>query len=203
MNEYFRLFPTCVMKTNLGRNFTNDEIGYFESFENYRENISNLTSDKTDVLSDKSMHEIGDFILENVASFAQETIKPKERIDLYLTQSWLNKTPKNMSHHSHWHQNSLFSGVFYVSAIEEHDRIYFTNPVPQPMIYIEPEEYTLDNSRTWFIPVKTGDLLVFPSFLTHHVATNNHDHERISLAFNAFAKGIFGSERQLNQLVLK
>ena len=58
------------------------------------------------------------------------------------------------------------------------------------------------NSQTWFFPVETGDLIMFPSSTTHQVETKQGNNTRISLAFNTFYKGSVGSNFQLTELIL-
>jgi hypothetical protein len=43
---------------------------------------------------------------------------------------------------------------------------------------------------TWFFPVETGNLFMFPSSTTHQVETKQGNNTRISLAFNTFYKGM-------------
>jgi len=60
----------------------------------------------------------------------------------------------------------------------------------------------LYNSESWWFEVGTGDLLLFPSSLTHMVETVQED-ERISLSFNTFPVGYVGDESSLTALHLK
>ena len=54
------------------------------------------------------------------------------------------------------------------------------------------------NLKIWYlINIKfhpRKQILLFPSYLKHRVLKNNSDHERISLSFNVFVKGIIGSK---------
>ena len=58
------------------------------------------------------------------------------------------------------------------------------------------------NSGSWFFPVETGDLFMFPSSTTHQVETKKGNNTRISLAFNTFYKGSVGSNDALTELIL-
>jgi predicted 2-oxoglutarate/Fe(II)-dependent dioxygenase YbiX len=57
-------------------------------------------------------------------------------------------------------------------------------------------------SQTWWFPLETGQLVMFPSSTTHQVDTKKGTNTRISLAFNTFYKGIVGSNGQLTELIL-
>ena len=50
--------------------------------------------------------------------------------------------------------------------------------------------------------MKTGDVILFPSSLTHMVETKQGDNTRISLAFNVFIKGTVGNNKNLTELII-
>ena len=70
------------------------------------------------------------------------------------------------------------------------------------MIKPEIKEYNLYNSETWWFPVKTLDVVLFPSSLTHRVEVKQGTNTRISLAFNTFIKGTVGNNKKLTELRL-
>ena len=53
------------------------------------------------------------------------------------------------------------------------------------------------------IPLKKGDLILFPSNLSHSVPANQSDEERISLSFNTWCTGSLGDIRSLTYLPLE
>ena len=63
-------------------------------------------------------------------------------------------------------------------------------------------EYNHFNSAKYMLPLKMGELILFPSNLQHSVPINNSDEERISLSFNTWAKGNLGNEKHLTYLPL-
>jgi hypothetical protein len=69
---------------------------------------------------------------------------------------------------------------------------------------IKPEikDWNLWNSESWWFPVKTGDIIMFPSSLTHMVENKEGTNTRISLAFNVFIKGTIGNNKNLTELIL-
>ena len=52
------------------------------------------------------------------------------------------------------------------------------------------------------LPMKRGELILFPSNLTHSVPVNNTEEERISLSFNSWPKGNMGDIKSLTYLPL-
>ena len=67
---------------------------------------------------------------------------------------------------------------------------------------IDDKEYNIWNSSSWWFPVETGQLVMFPSSTTHQVDTKKGNNTRISLAFNTFYKGVIGSNYGLTELIL-
>ena len=128
-------------------------------------------------------------------------MSPQDNVKLEITQSWINYTKTGQYHHKHAHPNSVISGVFYIQASKEIDKLFFYNESYQ-QIKIVPKEFHVYNSESWWLPVETGQLLLFPSSLTHMVATTSGEDDRISMSFNTFYKGKLGDEVALTGLTL-
>jgi hypothetical protein len=95
------------------------------------------------------------------------------------------------------------SGVLYFDSDKEKDKILFSNTGYKQIVpTVDDTKFNLWNSQTWFFPVETGDLFMFPSSTTHQVETKQGDNTRISLAFNTFYKGTVGSNKNLTELIL-
>jgi len=172
--------------------------------EGMHKNQGNSTSDNYFIFNTK-LNFLKRFCEEQLKIYVKQVIDPKEEVDIYITQSWLNITKPGESHHDHSHANSIASGVFYIST-EESDNIKFTDPNRsiKGILKFEPEEYNHWNSDTWFFPVTNNELLIFPSWLVHQVDPNKKaTTDRISLSFNTFTKGIFGDPKNLTELILR
>ncbi len=105
----------------------------------------------------------------------------------YDWHTWININKTGDMNISHAHGISLFSGVFYVKAEEKCGNIIFKNPMILQQFAIgerKIEKYNSFNSITWHIPPKSGDLIIFPSWLEHYVEPNLSNEDRISIAFN-------------------
>ena len=120
---------------------------------------------------------------------------------MVITQSWLNKNKKGESHHEHQHPNSMVSGVWYPQIHESLPPIQFRHK-GQRDISLQTEKYNTFNSATFMLPMKKGELILFPSNLTHSVPPNQSDEERISLSFNTWPKGNLGDVKSLTYLPL-
>ena len=57
------------------------------------------------------------------------------------------------------------------------------------------------SSESWWFEVGAGDLMIFPSHLTHMVESVQQ--ERVSLSFNTFPVGYVGEEESLTALHLE
>lgn len=194
------LFPTAVGRTTLDRSLSESELKFINELE-VRPNKGNTTSKNSYVLKEKPLEKLAEFCLESANKYFQEVYKPKEDLNLYITQSWVNYTERGGFHHKHSHQNSFISGVFYVNASVESDKVYFYNE-SYKQIKVQPTEWNVWNSESWWLEVGTGTLYLFPSSLTHDVPGVENDGRRISLSFNTFIKGAIGSYEHLAELVI-
>jgi uncharacterized protein (TIGR02466 family) len=197
-----RIFPTCYIKSNLNRDFTREEKDYFGSIEDYLKNTGNMISKDKAVLNDDKIAELKKFCMAGINFYVDKIIRPSNKMDFYMTQSWFNFTKPGDFHHAHTHANSILSGVFYTKATEGEDTIVFTSPILNNILNMESTDFVYENARTWIVPVKTGDLIIFPSTLEHRVEMTKGTDVRISIAFNTFAKGIFGNPDNATELVL-
>lgn len=198
----FTLFPTAVGKFTLDREFTKQELKFVEEAER-RPNMGNQTSVNNYVLKEKPMKKLGDFLLESANKYFSEVYRPKDNVKLYITQSWLNYTERGGYHHKHAHPNSYISGVFYVNADPTKDKIFFYGREEYKQIKLEPTDYNLYNSESWWLEAGAGVLYLFPSSLTHMVPTIDHEETRISLSFNTFLKGTIGENSNLTELLIE
>lgn len=193
------IFPTPVYITSLDRKFSKTEMKAIDKIaKSIHQNESNYISDDSYILEKpvfkKLKKELSAHLLEYNKIVTQwQNVKP------YITQSWLNFTRNDEYHHEHEHPNSMISGVLYVNANPEKDMIRFFNN-SYKRIKPEIKNWNLFNSESWWYPVTSGDLLLFPSELTHKVDVKKGDNIRISLAFNSFVKGVLGDKRKISEL---
>ena len=167
-------------------------------------NVGNFTSNNSYIFNGK-LKEIKQFCEEQLNRYVKEIINPREELDFYITQSWLNITKPNEHHHEHSHANSIVSGVFYIST-EEDDKITFLDPSAKVKgrIEFEQESFNPFNSPGCFFPSITNELVLFPSWLDHKVDINKKaTKDRISISFNTFVRGNLGGRKSLTELILR
>ena len=197
------LFPTPIYMTNMDRPFTKQELQFVDNQKNNCiNNEGNISTKDKYILNRKEFKNVKKFLDTACKDYLEKIISPKNNIELYVTQSWLNYTEENQYHHTHAHPNSVVSGVLYFDCDKENDKIKFTNPVNYQQIKPEIKDFNIWNSDTWWFALETGQLVMFPSSTTHQVDTKKGTNTRISLAFNTFYKGTIGSNSNLTELIL-
>jgi uncharacterized protein (TIGR02466 family) len=197
------IFPTPIYMSKLNRKLTPLELKFIDkNKKTFTKNDGNITSNNNYILNEKPFLNIKKELDLIVKDYFEKVISSTDAVTPYITQSWLNYTETNQYHHKHKHPNSLVSGVFYINCHKELDKIKFFRDDDYKMIKPETKDWNLWNSETWWFPVKTGDIIMFPSSLTHMVETKEGNNTRISLAFNVFIKGTIGSNKNLTELVL-
>ena len=194
------LFSIPVVVTNIGRDFTETELQLLLSdiliwkdeggMSNHQSKDRYLFDSRVDILKD-----IRKFCESRLKTYLEEI----EGVDtnlagLRITQSWLNKNKPGERHHVHQHPNSYLSAVLYITCLPN-DFINFDNRNKELYNNIEfpIKKITQWNSSGMKVNVTEGDLIIFPSWIPHHVDANEtKNRERISLSFNTFPIGEMG-----------
>lgn len=165
-----------------------------EWLRNARNNIS-----KDDFFFDS---ELFDWFDECIFKVKEKVGLPKN-LDLPITSCWLNKATKLQAHHLHAHQNSVISGVFYLTThlsgetyfeIPNHWLTYNSgfNYVNKPLV----------NFPFKILPTKST-LILFPATLNHSVLGLTKNEVRYTLSFNTFYSGEVDDGNNRTRLVLK
>ena len=199
------LFPIPIYTTKINRGFTKQELQFVnEQKKHCSKNDGNINTKDNYILNRKEFKNVKKFLDNHCKEYLNTVICPKNNLELYITQSWLNYTETNQYHHQHAHPNSVVSGVLYFDSDVKNDKILFTHPMPYQQIAPETDntKFNLWNSKTWFFPVETGNLFMFPSSTVHQVETKQGTNTRISLAFNTFYKGKLGESVSATELIL-
>lgn len=195
------LFSTPIYHVeDSGHTFTPDEIRCIKNL-NLKSNLgsSNQLSNKTYVLNDGRLKSVKETCQYHLDTFTKGILKIKQ--DFYITNSWITKTNKGSYHQIHSHQNCIFSGVIYVNASPDMGNLYFYGKpgfLADFNFEYEYEDYNIYNCSSWYIPVKTGTIIIFPSGVKHGTSENSVDETRYVIGFNAFVKGEFGNHKDAN-----
>ena len=198
--ETMNLFATPVIRSSLERSFTADEFAFFQQqLQQPIKAIANYSSQNKQVLAEAAMASINARIQQGRDHYLQTIFATSNRVSLKVTQSWLTLTRKGESHHSHVHPNSVVSGVLYINVGQQDGINFYRN---QDSIWYEllRQQETYHNAYRYFIPVSVGDIVLFPSDLSHGVRELAEDVQRVSLSFNTFFEGELGREEFANSL---
>jgi uncharacterized protein (TIGR02466 family) len=196
------LFPTPIYITGLSREYTKEEIKFVNKCKmDVHKNEGNIITNDTHLLDKPPFKKLKKELLEHLKEY-YKVICSYKSVEPYITQSWVNYTEPNQYHHMHEHPNSMVSGVLYIDADPQNDSIKFFNNYYK-RIKPEIENWNVFNSESWTYPVRTKDLILFPSSLTHRVDVKKGDNVRISLAFNSFIKGKIGDTQKVSELFIK
>lgn len=192
------IFPTPVAKFSLDREFTDREMEFVLKQKQHN-NEGNTTSDDSYVFNNIELKGLSDFCETSIAEYLKQIYAPTKDVKLRITQSWLNYTKPGQWHHKHAHPNSFVSGVLYIKANRETDKIYFYKD-GYKQISLPTENWNLYNSESWWFESVAKELILFPSSLTHMVQPVQGEDTRISLSFNTFPIGYVGDEQSLTGL---
>jgi uncharacterized protein (TIGR02466 family) len=198
-SENIALFPIPVVRYNIGREYSAKELNFIKNLET-RSNQNNKTSSDSYVLEKEELNSLKEFCQSAVYDFLKNIYSAQDSAGIRITQSWINYTNVEESHHKHHHPNSIVSGVLYIDTVKD-DNITFYKPGLETYKFIR-KEFNIFNSSAWWIPAETGSLLLFPSELEHAVEKKKHQGRRISLSFNTFFTGTIGDELELIELKL-
>ena len=109
------IFPTPVYIAKRDSDLIPREKKEIEKIiqEGMQKNTGNSSSINSYIFNE-NLKELKQFCEQQIKIYVEQTINPKEKLDFYITQSWLNITKPGEFHHDHSHPNSIISGVFYI-----------------------------------------------------------------------------------------
>lgn len=202
---YVDIFPSAVQISTIERDFTEEERNLVEEeYKTGMHNIGNIMGSDQYILNRPEFANIKNTIQTKLTEYLHEVFCPKNDLEIYITQSWLSWLNPGQHFHEHQHQNSLVSGCLYFNADRNQDAFLLHKKEFQ-QIYIPSmvEKTNKWNSQMATIPVHTGDIVLFPSKITHSVAPTRGNHIRTTLAFNSFIRGSIREGLHLLDLDLK
>ena len=181
---------------------------YFDRIEFDTKQVNN-TLNKTEFLGNMSLDEI---VLDNDFKFLFDPIDEiasKVMSELGFTKhiifsSWISKTVIGVRHGlDHQHNNSFYSGILYLT--DRASPIMFRHPLPWRWTSgLDDTNDGMIKSNQFFLSPKKGDIVLFPSFVSHLIMPHKDPIDRCSLAFNIVPCGRYGArDSTLNVSILK
>jgi uncharacterized protein (TIGR02466 family) len=187
---YQFLWPVPVGLTHFHRELTKDEYDFIDSAE-LDQMQSNGISKNVHILDTPELSNLKADLNVYLQQYWNEIFDCEQ--SLSMTNTWIARSQPGENHHTHEHPNSVVSGVLYVKATDGAGafKMIHDGPIYDKIdLNYNLRNYNVFNSRSWSFKVKTGDILLFPSSITHGVTVNTD--ERIILGFNSFPSGDFG-----------
>jgi hypothetical protein len=154
-------------------------------------NVVVKTSKNKKILHNIELQRIKNLIDQYANDYVDKVLAVNDKF--YLTHSWLVISEKNEPHHEHYHQSSIFSVVYYIQADNASitfngDKNFLTRAFNFDFNY---KNYNQHNSIEVKVPVKTGQIIIFPGNIKHS-ANNYSDNKKVVLGANYFVKGTIG-----------
>jgi uncharacterized protein (TIGR02466 family) len=192
-HEVIPLFSSPVYIKNLGLFQTADELMNLDTIVNassveWASNHNNNVTNDNRWLDSIKETKLYSLIQGELKQYFYSLMQANPDIEIYITESWLNKSEPGQEHHRHRHANSIISGVYYFNVNIDSGNLMFSSSQYQQIEYTTINS-NIYNSKHWIIIPKQHNLILFPSSLEHKVSKNNSDTNRISLSFNTFIKG--------------
>ncbi len=105
---------------------------------------------------------------------------------LKMTTCWVNVMPRGASHTMHIHPLSVVSGSFYVDVPKNASSIRFEDPRLLHFMAAPPRKKKSKIFNRQFVEIqpKSGDVVLFESWMKHEVPRNTSQKNRISISFN-------------------
>ena len=201
-SELMLAFPTPI-KIYKYKSSIEKELKYVEGLEwvSHQSFGGKFTSEDSYLTKHESLKSITSFFEECIYDYCETAICTDQK--LIITQLWGNRDPKGAMHHEHTHSNSIISGVFYLRQNSEQPPIQIVKPIKSGILLTLKEQISWHAANRLMLPCTSGELIIFPSDLSHSVPTNNGDEDRISLSFNTFSIDVLGSKDSLTHLDIK
>ncbi len=196
--SYHYIFPTVVFEDNqksLAEQMLPVANYYLDNYGiPFLENDNHITTARNgnveqDILNDNNIKLFLEYVLSQCDNFLkfQRINYKKYKYTPYIT---FNRINKSGYHKLHSHPNCIISGCFYLDVPNGSSNILFKDPRDYHKYY--QLDYNFDEGLgdpNCLKPdivkeVKTGDILIWNSWLEHEVLPNKIDATRTTLVFN-------------------
>ena len=108
------------------------------------------------------------------------------KYELKIDNIWANINNHKDFNLQHNHPESIVSGCFYIKVPENSGQIIFHSENKFFISSHNIDKQNQCNSGSWGYGPKENLLLLFPSWLKHHVEPNLSNESRISMSFNTY-----------------
>lgn len=165
---------------------TSDHEGKSWSQKNYKNGFTSYGSMDRLHLFSSTFADLKKKIDAHVKKYSEQLQLDISAGELSMSTCWLNIMPANTTHSMHIHPLSVISGTFYVQIPTGTSPLKFEDPRMVNFMASPPRKPKAeqDNKRFFEIKPKSGDLVLFESWLRHEVPAHTSKKDRISISFN-------------------
>lgn len=100
------------------------------------------------------------------------------------SDSWVNIHTKGSWTEEHTHRGAQFVGVYYLNVPENSGRLLVRDPMEYAWGALASDEPRGINDIWYPVDVKTGDFVLFPSWLKHKTESSSTDEPRYIMSIN-------------------
>jgi len=158
----------------------NSNYKHLNKIVKYNSNYEYLKCSPYDI----QLQELNSVVISYAEKFASFYIGNNDKSKIKIEKIWVNANTDLSILRPHAHRESFLSAVYYPKA--EDAELAIISPFTHThLVHINPElikNYNEYNSDNFFIPVKTGMLVIFNSMLIHYAKFCKK--ERISIAYD-------------------
>lgn len=188
MSKVIGIFPTPVMKIDrlLPAGLVGELVDRALLHARDQNSGTDLLShtQMIDPGSSEDYKRLSELVAQHLVNFGELLFA--EKLNWLVKEAWMNVLETGGSQFMHTHANSFVSGIVYLTAPHASANTVFRKTTGGGE-FIFKNDVPLDHysSDTWILSdVAPGDLLLYPSHLSHGVPPNEGE-RRITLAFNA------------------
>lgn len=196
------LFPTLVYQARLGARGgralnarllreclqlrRDDEAGRRWSRSNYPRGYTSYASAHRMQELSPSFAALERALEPHLRRFVRALAWDLRRRPLAMTDCWVNIMGRGALHGLHLHPLSALSGTYYVATPADAPGLKFEDPRLERFMAAPPRRARAPSAqRPWVIlSARTGELLLFESWLRHEVPAHAGARERVSISFN-------------------
>ena len=199
--ELINLKSIPIYRENVKFSLNKEELSLLKKLEFYKNNGFYITL-SSEILNDVKFNRIKNFFNQKAEFYKNKILEIKNEI--YLTQSWSTINKKGSFHHMHKHPNTFISVVYYISC--DGGSLFFDLNKSQLEEGFNFEynikNYNSYNSTGYNLNVNSGDIVIFPGWLSHKSIINNSDTDKFLIGCNYFIKGQLGSEKTYSKITI-
>ncbi|PZN29433.1 MAG: hypothetical protein DIU71_14470 [Proteobacteria bacterium] len=162
-----------------------DEAGRRWSAQNYPGGFTSYGSANRMHRLSPTFAELERQLDEHVRTFARELRYDLRGRKLEMTDCWVNIMSQRVAHGMHLHPLATISGTYYVQTPPGSPGLKFEDPRLDRFMAAPPRKARGRLDGPWVVlPVRTGQVLLFESWLRHEVPPHQGRAPRISISFN-------------------